>query len=62
MSRYLELAAEPTAWQRFRAWPLGRIVATVYGTLVAAAVVTAYLCSVLGLAAQGSRRHGPRVR
>jgi peptide/nickel transport system permease protein len=49
MSRYLELAAEPTAWQRFRAWPLGRIVATVYGTLVAAAVVSAYLCSVLGL-------------
>jgi peptide/nickel transport system permease protein len=49
MSRYLELAVEPDAWQRFRAWPLGRIVATVYGTLVAAAVVSAYLCSVLGL-------------
>lgn len=47
--RYLELAAEPTAWQRFRAWPLQRIVATVYGTGVAALVVSVYLCSVLGV-------------
>jgi peptide/nickel transport system permease protein len=49
MSRYLELVAEPGAWQRFRAWPLGRIIATVYGILVAAGVVAAYLCSVLGV-------------
>lgn len=47
--RYLELAVEPTAWQRFRAWPLRRIVATVYGTGVAAFVVSVYLCSVLGI-------------
>ena len=49
MSRYLELAAEPTTWQRLRAWPWPRIAATAFGTLVAAAVVTAYLCSVAGL-------------
>ncbi len=48
MSRYVELTAEPTTWQRFRAWPARRIAATLVGTLVAAAVVTAYLCSVLG--------------
>jgi len=48
MSRYLELAAEPTSWQRFRAWPLRRTVATVFGSFVAAAVVSAYLCSVTG--------------
>ena len=48
MTRYLELASEPTFWQRFRAWPLRRIAATLFGTLVAAAVVTAYLCSVVG--------------
>lgn len=49
MSTYLELLAEPSAWQRFRAWPLRRTVATLYGTLVAAAVLAAYLCSVLKL-------------
>lgn len=48
MRHYLELAAEPTAWQQFRAWPLRRTVATVYGTAVAALVVVVYLCSILG--------------
>lgn len=48
MSRYLELSAEPGAWQRLRAWPVGRIVATVYGTVVVTLVVAVYLCSVLG--------------
>ena len=48
-STYLELTAEPTAWQRFRAWPLRRTVATVYGATVAALVVSVYLCSVLGV-------------
>jgi peptide/nickel transport system permease protein len=46
---YVELTAEPTAFQRFRAWPLGRIVATVYGTVVAVLVVGVYLCSILGI-------------
>lgn len=49
MSRYLELASEPSAWQRLRAWPARRIVATLYGTLIALAVVAAYLCSALRL-------------
>ncbi len=49
MSRYLELAVEPGAWQRLRAWPAGRIVSTLFGSLVAAAVVSAWLCSVLKL-------------
>ena len=48
MGHYLELAAEPTAWQQFRVWPLRRTVATIYGTTVAALVVVVYLCSVLG--------------
>lgn len=48
MTSYLELAAEPTAWQRFRTWPLGRTAATVYGASVAVLVVSVYLCSVLG--------------
>lgn len=48
-SRYLELAVEPGAWQRFRAWPKGRIVSTLFGSFVAAAVVTAWLSSVLKL-------------
>lgn len=47
MSRFLELAAEPSAWQRLRAWPLRRTVATLYGTGIAALVVTVYVCSVL---------------
>ncbi len=29
--RFLELARDPTAWQRFRSWPLHRTVATVFG-------------------------------
>jgi len=49
MKRFLETASEPTAWQRFRSWPLRRTVATVFGTGVAACVVAAYLCSVLKL-------------
>src|SRR5262249_20864832 len=48
MARYVELAAEPTVLQRVRAWPLRRTVATVYGTGVAALVITVYLCSVFG--------------
>jgi peptide/nickel transport system permease protein len=48
VTHYVELTAEPTAVQRFRAWPLGRIVATVYGTAVAVLVVAVYLCSILG--------------
>jgi peptide/nickel transport system permease protein len=48
MSTYLELAAAPTSWQRFRGWPSGRIVATVYGTFIAGLVVAVYLCSLLG--------------
>ena len=47
--RYLELAVEPGAWRRFRAWPKGSIVSTLFGSLVAAAVVTAWLSSVLRL-------------
>ena len=48
MIRYLELSAEPTTWQRLRGWPRQRIVATVYGGVVAALVIAVYLCSVLG--------------
>jgi peptide/nickel transport system permease protein len=47
MSQFLELAVEPTAWQRFRSWPLQRTVSTVFGTGVAALVVLVYLASVL---------------
>src|SRR5215472_14146354 len=46
MSRFLELTAEPGAWQRFRSWPLHRTVATVFGRGVVALVVLVYLCSV----------------
>jgi peptide/nickel transport system permease protein len=49
MTRFLELTAEPTAWQRFRAWPLRRTVSALFGTGVAALVVAVYLCSVLHL-------------
>jgi peptide/nickel transport system permease protein len=49
MARFVELAAEPTIWQRWRAWPLRRTIATVYGTGVAALVVSVYLCSVFKL-------------
>jgi peptide/nickel transport system permease protein len=49
MSRFVELTAEPSAWQRFRAWPLWRIVATVYGTGAAVVVVAVYVCSILGV-------------
>jgi peptide/nickel transport system permease protein len=45
--RFLELTADPTAWQRLRSWPLHRTVATVYGTGMAALVVSVYLASVL---------------
>jgi peptide/nickel transport system permease protein len=48
MSRYVELAADPTLWQRVRSWPLRRTVATVYGTGVVALVISVYLCSVFG--------------
>jgi peptide/nickel transport system permease protein len=48
VSRFVELAAEPTAWQRLRSWPLSRTAATVFGTGVAALVVSVYLCSILG--------------
>jgi peptide/nickel transport system permease protein len=48
MHLYAELAAEPTAWQRLRAWPLRRTVATVYGSTVALLVTAVYLASVLG--------------
>lgn len=48
MSHFIELAAEPTAWQRLRSWPLRRTVAAAYGIAVAALVVSVYLCSVLG--------------
>ena len=44
--RFLELTADPTAWQRLRSWPLHRTVATVYGTGIAALVVSVYLASV----------------
>jgi peptide/nickel transport system permease protein len=44
--RFLELTADPTAWQRLRSWPLHRTVATVYGTGMAALVVSVYLASV----------------
>jgi peptide/nickel transport system permease protein len=47
MTVFLELTAEPTAWQRFRALPLRRTVAALFGTGVAALVVAVYLCSVL---------------
>ncbi len=47
MRRFLELSAAPSAWQRFRSWPLRRKVATVYGTLVVTLVVSVYLASVL---------------
>jgi peptide/nickel transport system permease protein len=49
MSHYLELTSAPGAWQRLRAWPARRTLATAYGTFAAALVVTVYLCSVLGL-------------
>ena len=44
--RFLELTADPTAWQRLRSWPLHRTVATVYGTGIVALVVAVYLASV----------------
>jgi peptide/nickel transport system permease protein len=49
MTSYVELTAAPRAWQRLRAWPLRRTVATAYGATVAVLVVGVYLCSVLGL-------------
>jgi peptide/nickel transport system permease protein len=49
LSRFVELTAEPTAWQRLRSWPPSRTVAAVFGTGMAALVVSAYLCSILGL-------------
>jgi peptide/nickel transport system permease protein len=49
MARFVELGADPTAWQRLRSWPARRVVATVYGTGVAALVISVYLCSVFGL-------------
>ena len=49
MSHYLELTSAPGTWQRLRAWPARRTLATAYGTFAAALVVTVYLCSVLGL-------------
>jgi len=48
MRRFVESAAEPGAWQRFRNWPLGRTVAIIYGTGIAVLVTVVYLCSVLG--------------
>ncbi len=47
MSHFLELALEPSAWQRFRSWPLHRTVATVFGTGMATLVVAVYIASVL---------------
>ncbi len=47
MARFVELAADPSVWQRLRSWPLRRMVATVFGTSVAAVVLSAYVCSVL---------------
>jgi peptide/nickel transport system permease protein len=47
VSRFLELALEPSAWQRVRSWPLNRAVATVFGTGMATVVVAVYLASVL---------------
>jgi peptide/nickel transport system permease protein len=49
MSHYLELTSAPGTWQRLRAWPARRTLATAYGTFAVALVVTVYLCSVLGL-------------
>jgi peptide/nickel transport system permease protein len=49
MSRYVDMAAAPGAWQRFRSWPLGKIVAAFYGTAVVLVVTVVYLCSVLGV-------------
>jgi len=49
VSHYVELTVAPGTWQRFRAWPARRTLATAYGTFAAALVVTVYLCSVLGL-------------
>jgi peptide/nickel transport system permease protein len=46
-THFVELTASPTAWQRLRAWPLRRTLATVYGTAVAVLIVSVYLCSVL---------------
>ena len=47
MARFVELVADPTAWQRLRSWPLRRTVATVFGTSVAVIVLSVYVCSVL---------------
>ena len=49
MRTFVELSDAPTVFQRVRGWPLRRTVATLYGTGVAALVVTVYLCSVSGL-------------
>jgi peptide/nickel transport system permease protein len=49
VSRFLELALEPSAWQRVRSWPIHRTVATVFGTGMATVVVAVYLASVLKL-------------
>lgn len=48
MARYEELAKEPTGWQRLRAWPLWRTIATLYGGAAVAAVVVSYGLSLLG--------------
>lgn len=50
--RFLELARDPTAWQRLRSWPLRRTVATVFGTGMSALVVSVYLASVLKILPQ----------
>jgi peptide/nickel transport system permease protein len=48
MSHFVELAVAPSSWQRWRAWPLRRTLATIYGTGAAALVVALYLCSIFG--------------
>ena len=50
--RFLELATDPTAWQRLRSWPLRRTVATVFGTGMSALVVSVYVASVLRILPQ----------
>jgi peptide/nickel transport system permease protein len=47
LSHFLELAIEPSTWQRVRSWPLHRTVATVFGTGMATVVVAVYLASIL---------------
>jgi peptide/nickel transport system permease protein len=49
MSTYVQVASEPTLWERVRARRKGKSVAAAYGLLVAAGVTIVYACSHLGL-------------